>query len=132
MLFNSLSFLIFFPITTAIYFALPHRFRWLLLLVASCLFYMAFVPAYILILLWHDRGRLRRRELPSKGPTGRRRKVFLVMSIIANIGVLAVFKYWNFLGANVNDLARALHWNYSLGLCRCCCQSVCRFTPFRR
>ena len=29
---------------------LPHRFRWMLLLAASCLFYMAFIPVYILIL----------------------------------------------------------------------------------
>jgi hypothetical protein len=51
MLFNSLSFAIFFPLVTAAYFALPHRHRWLLLLLASCGFYMAFIPAYILILI---------------------------------------------------------------------------------
>ena len=50
MLFNSLQFLFFFPIVTALYFLLPHRGRWLLLLIASCVFYMAFVPIYILIL----------------------------------------------------------------------------------
>jgi alginate O-acetyltransferase complex protein AlgI len=51
MLFDSLQFAIFFPIVTLLYFALPHRQRGPMLLVASCLFYMAFVPAYILILL---------------------------------------------------------------------------------
>jgi len=50
MLFNSLQFAIFFPIVTLLYFALPHRRRGAMLLVASCLFYMAFVPAYIVIL----------------------------------------------------------------------------------
>ena len=51
MLFNSLEFLIFFPIVTAGYFLLPYQWRWLWLLVASCIFYMAFVPIYILILV---------------------------------------------------------------------------------
>ena len=51
MLFNSMQFLVFFVVVTALYYALPHRWRWLLLLLASCGFYMAFIPAYILILL---------------------------------------------------------------------------------
>ena len=50
MLFNSAAFLIFFPVVTTTYFLLPHRFRWMLLLTASCYFYMAFIPKYILIL----------------------------------------------------------------------------------
>jgi hypothetical protein len=49
-LFNSLHFLIFFPIVAALFFAVPTRFRLPLLFVASCYFYMAFIPAYILIL----------------------------------------------------------------------------------
>jgi len=47
-LFNSLEFLIFFPIVTIGYFCLPQHWRWLWLLMASCVFYMAFVPIYIL------------------------------------------------------------------------------------
>ena len=54
MLFNSLSFLLFFLIVTAVYFALPHRFRWLLLLSASCVFYMCFIPVYCLVLSIDD------------------------------------------------------------------------------
>ena len=50
MLFNSLQFAIFFPITTLGFFVLPHRFRWLWLLAASVCFYMFFVPLYVLIL----------------------------------------------------------------------------------
>ncbi len=46
MLFNSFHFLVFFPVVTALYFALPHRMRWTLLLAASCYFYMAFIPIY--------------------------------------------------------------------------------------
>jgi len=52
MLFNSLEFAIFFPVVTALFFILPHRFRWLLLLLASCFFYMFFKPLYIFILIF--------------------------------------------------------------------------------
>ncbi|MEO7685265.1 MAG: MBOAT family protein, partial [Gemmatimonadaceae bacterium] len=52
MLFNSFSFLIFFPVVVTIYFVMPHRLRWAWLLAASCYFYMAFIPVYILILFF--------------------------------------------------------------------------------
>lgn len=109
MLFNSIEFAFFFLIVTVLYFMLPHRFRWLLLLIASCIFYMAFVPAYILILfatiiidyfagIWI-----------ASASSDAQRKRFLILSIIANVGVLAVFKYCNFFVDNVNDLLRLVH-----------------------
>ena len=113
MLFNSIQFLIFFPLVTAFYFAVPHRFRWMLLLAASCYFYMAFVPVYILILGFtivvdYFAG------IAIASAQGRKRRVFLICSLTANIGVLAVFKYLNFLNANVEKLAAFLHWNYPI------------------
>ena len=103
MLFNSFEFLIFFPIVTILYFLLPHRYRWFHLLVASCIFYMALIPVYILILAFtivvdYFAG------IYIEESQGRRRKMFLVLSIIANVGVLAVFKYYNFFIDNVNEL----------------------------
>jgi D-alanyl-lipoteichoic acid acyltransferase DltB (MBOAT superfamily) len=108
MLFNSLEFLVFFPVVTVIYFLLPYRFRWIHLLAASCLFYMAFIPVYILILIFtivvdYIAGILIEK---AEGP---RRKFFLVCSITANVGVLAFFKYFNFLLGNVNELLHHLH-----------------------
>jgi alginate O-acetyltransferase complex protein AlgI len=50
MLFNSFHFIFFFIVVTTMYFTLPHRFRWFLLLAGSCYFYMVFIPVYILIL----------------------------------------------------------------------------------
>ncbi len=102
MLFNSLHFLLFFPVVTAAYFILPHKFRWFLLLMASCYFYMVFKPIYILILGFtivvdYFAGIL------IENAAGRRRKMFLVMSLVANIGVLAIFKYYNFLNHNLTE-----------------------------
>ncbi len=104
MLFNSLTFLVFFPVVTLIYFLLPHKWRWLHLLAASCIFYMYFIPIYILILIFtiiidYIAG------IMIENAEGRRRKLFLVMSICANVGVLAFFKYYNFFLANINEAA---------------------------
>ena len=35
---------------TLFYFLIPHAYRWFFLLAASCIFYMAFIPIYILVL----------------------------------------------------------------------------------
>jgi len=103
MLFNSLHFLFFFLVVTSLYFAAPYRKRWVLLLVASCYFYMAFVPIYILILgftilIDYVAG------LYIEQVQGKQRKAFLVASLVASIGVLAVFKYYNFLNFNLSFL----------------------------
>ncbi len=112
MLFNSISFLIFFPIVVAGYYLLPHRFRTLWLLLASCYFYMAFVPKYILILFFlitidYFLG------IQLEKVANRKRLFFLIISIIANLGTLFIFKYFNFFNVNVAALAQFLHWNYS-------------------
>lgn len=96
MLFNSFEFALFFPLVTAGYFVLPHRHRWWWLLAASSYFYMAFVPVYILILAFtiavdYVAGLL------IEGSQGAARRFWLIASILANCGVLAVFKYFNFL-----------------------------------
>ena len=102
MLFNSFSFVLFFPIVTAVYFLLPHRARWAWLLAASCFFYMFFKPIYIFILFFtiiidYFAGILLENEKDAK-----RKKWWLIMSLIANIGVLAIFKYYNFINANIS------------------------------
>ncbi len=113
MLFNSYSFLLFFIIVTTAYFLCAHRFRWIVLLTASCIFYMFFIPIFIFILigtiiidyfagLWIEKAQ------------GKRRKAFLVLSILANVGVLCFFKYGNFFLENVKVIAELISWNYSL------------------
>jgi alginate O-acetyltransferase complex protein AlgI len=113
MLFNSIQFLIFFPIVTLLYFAAPPRLRWALLLGASCYFYMAFIPIYILILVFtividYCAGLLIERA------QGARRTALLVVSFAANVGVLAMFKYANFLNANLAGLFRLFQGHYPI------------------
>lgn len=98
---------------TFLYFLAPHRCRWFLLLAASCVFYMAFIPIYILLLMLtiaidYSAGLLIERT------EGKRKKVYLVISIVSTCGALFVFKYFNFFNANLTQLACFLHWNYPI------------------
>lgn len=111
MLFNSIQFLIFFPVVTVLYFLCPYKYRWFLLLAASCYFYMAFIPVYILILavtivIDYFAG------IYIENSEGTKRKKFLVMSIISLCLVLFIFKYFNFFNQNFAELFRTFQLNY--------------------
>lgn len=118
MLFNSIQFLIFFPLVVAGHFAAPQRLRWPLLLIASCYFYMAFIPVYILILLITiliDYSA----ALFIEASVGHRRRVGLGVSVAATCLVLFFFKYYDFVIHNINNLAQltGAHWQLAtLGL----------------
>lgn len=77
-----------------------------LLLLASIYFYASFIPAYLLILvavivvdyfagMWIERS------------SGSKRKWCLLASIVANVGILGVFKYYNFFADNIRVLCAA-------------------------
>jgi D-alanyl-lipoteichoic acid acyltransferase DltB (MBOAT superfamily) len=103
MLFNTFQFLLFFAVVGSVYFVIPHGMRWIWLLAGSCYFYMAFVPVYILILGFtivvdYFAGIL------IENAAGKRRIVFLLLSLLANISVLSIFKYYNFIVGNLSWL----------------------------
>jgi alginate O-acetyltransferase complex protein AlgI len=118
MLFNSLDYLFFLPLVVALYYLLPHRLRWLLIFVSSCFFYMAFIPKYILVLfaiigidytaaIWMEK---------LNGPP---RKRLLMVSLFANIGILAFFKYFGFANQTLIDFFALFgkeFKNYDLGI----------------
>lgn len=108
MLFNTLQFVIFFIVVTTAYFSLSWRGRWLLLLLASCYFYMVFKPVFILILFatividYYAGIWLEKTERPGQ------KKALLILSLVSNIGILAFFKYYDFLGDTVNEITQSL------------------------
>lgn len=109
MLFNSIHFLFFLPVVIGLYYLLPQRFRWILLFLASCAFYMDFFPPYILILfsiilLDYFCGILIERN------EGKKRKLYLLISILGNIGLLSYFKYYNFFADSWNHFADSIHY----------------------
>lgn len=114
MVFNSWDFIRFFFVVTASYFLLPQKLRLVLLFLASCYFYVAFVPQYILILFVlifvdYTSGRLMEKFEKKK-------KLLLLISIFANIGILFFFKYFNFFTANVVSFGHFFHFNYPIGI----------------
>ncbi len=105
MLFNSFHFLLFFIIVFALYFSLKHKYRWILLLLSSCYFYMAFVPIYLLIIAFTIVVDYYAGIVIEKSQGTKRRK-WLIISIITNILVLAIFKYYNFINENLSFLLK--------------------------
>lgn len=109
MSFNSFEYLIFFPLCVTLFFLLPQRFRWVLLLAASYYFYMCWSPSYGLLLVLTtavDFFAALGMEKTRKHGT---RKTLLILSLASNLGLLFFFKYYNFLGDSLNWLFR--HYN---------------------
>jgi D-alanyl-lipoteichoic acid acyltransferase DltB (MBOAT superfamily) len=93
MTFVTYQFYLFFILTTLLYFSLPFKWRPWLLLVASCFFYAALIPIYLLILLAlitidYTIARLMERASIAW------RTYLLVVSILSLCGILCTFKYW--------------------------------------
>jgi alginate O-acetyltransferase complex protein AlgI len=114
MVFNSLQFLVFFMVVTISYFQLKNQGArvWLLLL-ASCYFYMTFVPVYILILGFTIVIDYLAGILISRAQDKHKRP-WLIMSIIANVGILVFYKYFNFLLGSVEPLITAVVPHYQV------------------
>ena len=104
MLFNSLHFLLFFPVVAAVYFSLPYRFRVYFLLAASYYFYMCWRPAYILLIIVStllDYGC----SIAMGNKADRKdRRLFLLLSLVGNLGLLFSFKYFNFFSGSLETL----------------------------
>ena len=109
MIFHSLAFFAFFLITLALYWLLPRRPQNVLLLLASYLFY-GWVHLWWPILLFattvvdYWAARL-------MGLAPGRRKLWLWLSIISNLGLLGFYKYFNFFIDNVAAAGAAVGWN---------------------
>jgi D-alanyl-lipoteichoic acid acyltransferase DltB (MBOAT superfamily) len=113
MLFNSLEFAIFFPVVTGIFFLLSQRWRVHWLLAASCFFYMAFIPAYILILfvtiLIDYFAGIYLEQVQDK----KNKKALLWVSILSTCTVLFIFKYYGFFTGSFVGLAGLFGWHLS-------------------
>lgn len=112
MLFNSRSFFLFFIAVTGVYFLIPHRWRWMLLLGASMFFYMAFVPKYIILLFLLAVVDYGGGILIAKAKLLVHKRAILIVCLCLDLGTLGFFKYFNFAADNLKALADVIHWNY--------------------
>ena len=104
MLFNSVQFIVFFPLVVFLYFLLPHRFRWMLLLVASYYFYMCWKAEYLLLILVSTVIDYFVAIQMSKQTVLSKRKIYLILSLFVNLGLLFGFKYFNFFNDSIRTV----------------------------
>ena len=107
MLFNSFSFLAFFAVLVAVYYALPHKFRWLLLQAASIYFYSTFNVGYVLLLIGAALMAYLAGLAIGRDQAQGKRKLFLFLGVLASLAPLFVFKYFDFFAGSLNDLMQS-------------------------
>ncbi|MDO4566250.1 MAG: MBOAT family O-acyltransferase [Oscillospiraceae bacterium] len=105
MLFNSWQFLVFYIVVFVLYYALPHRYRWVMLLLASYYFYACWNSELLILIMaitvvTYFCGRV----LPKL--EGGLKKLFLCLGTGIPLLALLFFKYFNFLGENLNNVFR--------------------------
>lgn len=119
MTFNSVNFVIFFPIVVCLYYLIPKKAREYWLLLTSYFFYMCWNIRYALLLLFVtvvtyvsglllDRIRnanISTKEVCTKGLVG--------ICVAVNLGVLFFFKYSNFISRIINDVTRLTHIQFT-------------------
>ena len=101
MLFNSIAFAIFLPIVFAVYWALPHKFRWVLVLIASYYFYMSWNAVYVFLILFTTAVSYFAARLMEKTDNKKKKKWVLGGTAVLCLGVLFFFKYFNFVSTSI-------------------------------
>ena len=106
MLFSSIPFLFYFlPLVLIAYFAVPGRFKNLILLLASLFFYAWGEPKYVVLMLISIVQGYAFGLLIEKYRGGKAAKLFLSLSVLVSLGLLAYFKYADFFLSSVNAVA---------------------------
>lgn len=108
MLFNSINFMIFFPLVVLFYFLIPQKVRYIWLLVASYYFYMCWNPKYAILILLSTAITWLGGICIGKTQKVFAKRCYLIASIASNFGILIFFKYTNFLIDNINEVFNAV------------------------
>lgn len=137
MLFTSFGFIVFITIVVILYYAIPKRYQWMLLLLASYTFYSFaglsnlifiaattvstyFVSCKLTSLQEIQSNYLKENKLNKdekkayKALMKLRQRKWLLLCLIFNLGMLAVLKYTNFAIANINSILSMVNFNMQL------------------
>lgn len=95
MVFNSFDFIMFFILTSVIYFIVPQKIKWIVLLISSFIFYMAWRPELVLLMLFSIAANYGfSRKIYSSSEKSK--KKYLAVCLVINFGLLFIFKYLSF------------------------------------
>lgn len=108
MLFNSLEFLIFFPLVVAIYFVIPKKTRYIWLLITSYYFYMGWNAKYALLIATSTVITYLSGIFIDKYKEPWIRKLTVAVSFVSNLSILVFFKYFDFILDNINAVLGAI------------------------
>ncbi len=114
MLFNSLAFIVFFILVVIIYFILPYKFRWIFLLASSYYFYGSWNAKYLILIIISTLIDYFAGIMMENEKIKEKRKKYLALSLLANLGMLFVFKYFNFFMENINSLFGVFSLNFKI------------------
>lgn len=104
MLFDSFQYILFLPLTVLIYYLIPHKFRWVFLLLASYYFYMSWQIEYALLILFTTTVDYFISQKIYKTTSRKTKKLLLLSSMTVNLGILFFFKYFNFINSSIQDV----------------------------
>ncbi|MBQ0101364.1 MAG: MBOAT family protein [Firmicutes bacterium] len=106
MVFNSIAFLIFFPIVLLLYRVIPVKYRWIMLLAASYYFYCSWQADLLYLILFTTVVSYLCSHGIAKTNDPKKKKLYLIIALVASLSVLFFFKYFNFLSENVVNLLK--------------------------
>lgn len=104
MLFNSFAFAVFFPIVFILYWRMPHKWRWMLVLLASYYFYMSWNAKYVFIIFLTTAVSYFAALFIEKEKEKQRKKVIMAVVAIICLGVLFFFKYFDFVSESITNI----------------------------
>src|SRR6185503_9560102 len=116
MLFHTWVFAVFFLIVFPVYLLVKNNNRWmnLWLMIASYVFYGWWNPSYLLLLFGTSAIDYLMVVFMEKSESKRKKKLWLIISLVSNFGFLAFFKYSYFITDNINWIFTHLHWGLRL------------------
>ena len=102
MIFSSITFIYYFlPLLLLVYFIFPSKYKNLVLLIFSLIFYFLGEPKYIIVLILSC---IINYIISKQIEKNKHPKLYLILSLIYNIGNLLIFKYTDFFISNINNI----------------------------
>ena len=113
MLFNSFAFAMFLPVVFIIYWVLPKKFQWIVILISSYYFYMSWNVKYVFLILLTTMVSYVTAVLLEKEESSRLRKLYLAAAFFVCLSVLFFFKYFNFVSESIAAVVQQFSVSYS-------------------